>query len=124
MSTQKVNNLKLISMFDDIIIGLPSAISGGIGMLCNVAATTAKTKVGASFGHILGRTFSVIAAITGIPLLVWNLAKVIFANLLNILTLGFVRPFVRLAKLTTDRCADVFAMYGGIVMQPDMGIKV
>lgn len=76
---------------DNLILALPATATAAIGV--GFSYLEAKENVVAStLGAIGNRIFSVLTVVAGTVLLAWNLAKVIFAHLLNMATLGYVKP--------------------------------
>lgn len=87
---------------DDLVIGFPAIIPAvltiGFGIM-----SKSKGKIASSLGHIGARTFGLITMVAGLPLIIWNIAKIIFANLLNMVTFGRCPPCVKLADWINHR---------------------
>lgn len=111
--------LAIVKHADDITLGLPALISGGIGLIITNKARSTSSKIGASLGFILGRSICVIAALAGIPCLVWNVAKIIFANCINILTLGCIKRVVRFTKKMDEHITETLSLYAYLIIQPE-----
>lgn len=76
---------------DNIILGLPMAATASIG--AGFSYLEASENVAASsVGAIGNRVFTVATLAAGTILIAYNLAKVIFAHLLNLATLGCIQP--------------------------------
>lgn len=112
--------LTFVSHMDDVVIGLPALVTGGIGYLCTTAARNSSNQTLGSFGFIVGRTLSLVGLVAGLPLLIWNLAKVIFANALNILGFGSIPPFVHIAKIINDHTTKTILTFCLIIGQIEL----
>lgn len=87
---------------DNIIVGLPALISGSCAVSLGFVAEK-QNRVLAALGQIGARTFAVVTVLVGLPLLVWNVAKIILANLLVIATFGLSRRVNNLADYVTTQ---------------------
>jgi hypothetical protein len=112
--------LTFVSHIDDVVIGLPALVTGGIGYLCTTAGRNSSNQTLGSFGFIIGRTLSLVGLVAGLPLLIWNLAKVIFANSLNIIGIGSIPAFTQIAKIVNDHTSKTILIFCLIIGQVEL----
>lgn len=104
---------------DDILVGLPAIIPAVLTTGFGFAASHPNPAL-ASLGHIGARIFAVITVVTGLPLVIWNIVKILLANLLNIATFGKCGPCIYLANRINTLSGTVIYAWARIISHPVM----